>query len=294
MTLAAACAAAAVLCLVALTAHPVAGAKSYDIGLRSAVAGDAHGHAAAAMGPAGAKAAAVAPASGSVAVEIKMYAFAPSALTIPVGTTVTWTNEDSAPHTVTVSKGPQKFSSPNLQKGDTFSFTFTQPGTYSYFCAVHPDMMATVTVTGGSSTSVPPTSTGTSDPAPSTSMSMPAPSGDGACEVSTAMQAFVNHLNSGHLSESPEQQVQDLANFDQYVKTHTVLIENMLAPMTTGGGLSNLLTSPLQTFFAHVNSGHLSESPEQQVKDLTDFNQYVKTHTVLIENMIKPLEDQAC
>jgi len=294
-TLAALCAVAAVLCLVALMAHPSAiGSKTYQIGLRSAVTNQ-HGAAAMAM-----PASATTP-SGTAAVQMKMYAFSPAALTVPVGTTVVWTNEDTAPHTVTVSDGPEKFSSPNLQKGDSFSFTFTKPGTYSYFCAVHPDMTATVTVTGSAPSSAPPTSAPApsssapaTQPAPTPSMSMPAPSGDGSCEVSHAMQAFVQHFNSGHLSESPEQQAQDIANFDQYVKTHTVLIENMFAPMTSGGGLANILSSPVQTFLVHVNSGHLGESPMQQAQDIANFNQYVLTHTVLIENMLKPAEAQAC
>jgi plastocyanin len=59
---------------------------------------------------------------------------------------------DSAPHTVTVSSGPEKFGSPNLQKGDSFSYKFTKPGTYDYYCAVHPDMKGSVTVTGGATT----------------------------------------------------------------------------------------------------------------------------------------------
>src|SRR3954447_10851772 len=110
------------------------------------------------------KAAAVAkPAAtaGATAVQIKSYAYTPAALTIKVGTKVTWTNYDTAPHTVTVDSGPVKFNSPTLQKGDSFTYTFTTPGTYSYYCAVHPDMVATVTVTGSGPTGSP------SPPAPS-------------------------------------------------------------------------------------------------------------------------------
>lgn len=289
---AAICAAAAVLCLVALMTQPgLVSGKSYTVGLRSATMN-------AAVAPAKAAPAMQMSPAATTAVAMKMYAFSPSSLTVPVGTTVVWTNEDTAPHTVTVSSGPETFSSPNLQKGDTFSYTFTKPGTYSYFCAVHPDMTATVTVTGSAPSSSAPAPSSSapapSTPAPSPTMSMPAPSGSGTCEVSHAMQAFVQHFNSGHLSESPEQQLQDIANFDQYVKTHTVLIENMLAPMTSGGGLANILGSPVQTFLVHVNSGHLGESPQQQVQDIANFNQYVLTHTVLFENMLKPIEAQAC
>ena len=81
------------------------------------------------------------------------YKFSPAALTIRSGSKVTWTNMDTAPHTVTIDSGPVKFSSPTLQKGDSFTYTFTTPGTYSYYCAVHPDMTAKVIVTGSSSSS---------------------------------------------------------------------------------------------------------------------------------------------
>jgi plastocyanin len=83
-------------------------------------------------------------ASSSVAVGIKEFAFAPAALTVPVGTTVTWTNHDEEPHTVTSATGA--FRSAGLSNEETFAQTFTRPGTYQYFCALHPHMNATVIV----------------------------------------------------------------------------------------------------------------------------------------------------
>src|SRR2546423_890042 len=95
--------------------------------------------------------AAATPSSASeLSVMIENYQFTPAALAVHVGDTVTWTNMDDAPHTVTTSSGPVKISSPTLNKGDTFSFTFTQAGTYQYYCAVHPEMKASVTVNAGS------------------------------------------------------------------------------------------------------------------------------------------------
>ncbi|MGH2534222.1 MAG: cupredoxin domain-containing protein [Thermomicrobiales bacterium] len=79
-------------------------------------------------------------------VAIEGFAFAPGSITVSVGTTVTWTNNDSAPHTVTADDG--SFDSGNLGQGDTYSLTFDTPGTYSYFCAIHPNMTAVVVVTG--------------------------------------------------------------------------------------------------------------------------------------------------
>jgi amicyanin len=85
-------------------------------------------------------------AAASFSVQIENYAFAPSSITVDVGDTITWTNDDTAPHTITTSSGPQTLSSPYLSKGQSWSFTFTTPGTYSYYCAVHPYMRAQVIV----------------------------------------------------------------------------------------------------------------------------------------------------
>jgi len=79
------------------------------------------------------------------AVLIRDFAFSPATLTVPVGTTVTWTNQDQDPHTVTAPGGA--FKSPTLNTGDTFRFTFTTPGRYDYLCTIHPFMTATVVVT---------------------------------------------------------------------------------------------------------------------------------------------------
>ena len=85
-------------------------------------------------------------AAASHSVQIAGFAFAPQAITVTAGDSITWTNQDEAPHTVTTSSGPQAISSPSLSKGQSFTFTFTVPGTYSYYCAVHPDMRAQVVV----------------------------------------------------------------------------------------------------------------------------------------------------
>jgi amicyanin len=81
------------------------------------------------------------------AVAIKNFAFAPTAVTVKVGTTITWTNKDSDAHTVTSTGSGGPLNSPALSTGQTFSFTFTTAGSYSYFCTIHPFMTATVVVT---------------------------------------------------------------------------------------------------------------------------------------------------
>ena len=78
---------------------------------------------------------ATAPASAAM-VEIKGFAFNPATITISKGTTVTWTQKDSAPHTVTT----DIFDSGRLSQGQAFSYTFNQAGTFEYRCTIHPSI----------------------------------------------------------------------------------------------------------------------------------------------------------
>ena len=80
--------------------------------------------------------------SSEVEMKIEGYAFEERTLTIKAGTTVTWTNEDVASHTVT----GDAFDSGKLSQGAKWSYRFTEPGTYTYYCAYHPSMTATVIV----------------------------------------------------------------------------------------------------------------------------------------------------
>jgi plastocyanin len=79
---------------------------------------------------------------GSVSIE--SFAFQPARVEVPVGTGVTWTNEDPTEHTVTAADGA--FGSDPLSPQARFAFTFDQPGTFPYRCAIHPAMTGTVTV----------------------------------------------------------------------------------------------------------------------------------------------------
>lgn len=81
------------------------------------------------------------------AVDITNFSFAPAALTVKAGTTVTWTNKDGDAHTVTSQGSGGPLRSAALGTNGTYSFTFTTPGTYAYLCTIHPFMTATVTVT---------------------------------------------------------------------------------------------------------------------------------------------------
>jgi plastocyanin len=234
-------------------------------------------------------------AAGTVRIAIQNYAFSPATVSITPGTTVVWTNEDTVPHNVH-GTGPVSFTSPMLQKGDSYTYTFTTSGTYTYVCDYHPDMKASLTVAGSTTTTtVAPTTTTTAAGGPTTTMTMPttSASGGGTCLISGILTPLITHINATHLGESPGQQVQDLLNLDQYVKTHTALIASMLNPLTNGG-LVNLLSGTLTPLIVHFNATHLGESPGQQVQDLLNTDQYVKTHTALIANMLKPLEGATC
>ena len=76
--------------------------------------------------------------------KIDNFTFAPQRTTVKAGTTVTWINGDDIPHTVASSS--KLFKSKALDTGDNFSFTFTTPGTYEYFCSLHPHMTGALVV----------------------------------------------------------------------------------------------------------------------------------------------------
>jgi plastocyanin len=82
----------------------------------------------------------------SVQVSIENFVFEPKELVVPEGTTVTWVNADTVPHTVTSTAAPPLFHSKTLRANDSFSFQFKAPGTYAYFCKVHPSMTGKVIV----------------------------------------------------------------------------------------------------------------------------------------------------
>lgn len=82
--------------------------------------------------------------AGTNEVLIQGFAFSPSTLTVTAGTTVTWTNKDAATHNVTSDNAV--FSSGSMANGATFSFTFSDKGTFGYTCTIHPQMKGTIVV----------------------------------------------------------------------------------------------------------------------------------------------------
>jgi plastocyanin len=88
---------------------------------------------------------AAAAASQATEVRIDNFSFTPSVIEVPAGARVTWTNHDDIPHTVVASN--KEFRSRALDTDDSYAFVFTKPGTFEYFCGLHPHMKGTIVVT---------------------------------------------------------------------------------------------------------------------------------------------------
>src|SRR5262245_43770246 len=138
--------------------------------------------------------------AADVAVTIMNFAFQPTPRTIPLGTTVVWTNQDTAPHTATSDPGSAfTFDTGMLQKGQAGRVTFTMAGTFAYHCTVHPNMHGSITVTAGTaapSAAAPsaPAAT-TAPPAPAATTAPPkAPSTGGGGE---AQGNYIRRLGDG-------------------------------------------------------------------------------------------------
>ena len=84
------------------------------------------------------------PAASPLEVQVDNFTFGPATLTVPVNSTVTWVNKDDLPHTVASNDGV--FKSKALDTDDKYSYTFSKPGTYPYFCSIHPKMVGTIVV----------------------------------------------------------------------------------------------------------------------------------------------------
>ena len=82
--------------------------------------------------------------AANVEVKIDNFSFGPATITVAAGTTVTWTNRDDIPHTVV--NDNKLFKSKVLDTDEKFSYTFDKPGTYPYFCSIHPKMTGKVVV----------------------------------------------------------------------------------------------------------------------------------------------------
>lgn len=88
-----------------------------------------------------------APQGETKSITIEKFAFNPGTLTVKPGTAVTWTNRDGVDHTIVSDSGSAtQFTSDRLANGAAYTFTFNQPGTYAYYCSIHPSMKGTIVV----------------------------------------------------------------------------------------------------------------------------------------------------
>lgn len=79
-------------------------------------------------------------------ISIDNFSFSPDTLTVKAGTTVTWVNHDDIPHTVVSADTPRLFKSPPMDTDGHYSYTFSAPGSFRYFCSIHPHMVGQVIV----------------------------------------------------------------------------------------------------------------------------------------------------
>jgi plastocyanin len=128
---------------------PALRAAAFAVSAIVAIAGCSSGSNAGASTPASAAAppaAASAPAGGTAAVAIKDFVFTPATIQAKVGETISWTNQDSTAHTVTLDD--KSVDSGNVATNATYSHAFTAAGSYPYHCEIHQQMVGTITVSG--------------------------------------------------------------------------------------------------------------------------------------------------
>jgi len=163
------------------------------------------------------------------------------------------------------------------------STAWSTPGTASAPVVTGPAGSQTVAASYPSPSASPPSRS---------SMGSMAPGSPSGCSnevvVNAMLDPFVNHMYRAHLERSPGQQGNDALNVNQYVLTHTVLVEDMVAPVIAAVQAS---LNGIVPFTNHMYKAHLERSPGQQANDALNVNQYVLTHTVLFEDMTAPAVD---
>ncbi len=167
-------------------------------------------------------------AAATQAVTVAQYAFAPASLTVHVGDTITWTNHDQAPHDVTTTAGPISVHSPTLTTGQSWTYTFTQPGSYAYICSIHPDMKAQITVLPATTTAPPPRR-----PAPTTTARHPITGGAPVVEHPTTTTAPSTTAPTATTESAGPQVMQAMSPTDQSTLDPMLLVAGLVAGVAT-------------------------------------------------------------
>jgi plastocyanin len=137
---------------------------------------------------------------GATTSEVRVvdFAFEPATVTVTVGSTVTWTNAGSRPHTVTADDG--SFDSGRLDPGEQFSQVFDQPGTFTYFCGFHPDMQGSIVVTERQTDEVD-TASPVAEPAGATESALAPDAAGPAQNLEPNEQSRLAHIHAGTCEE---------------------------------------------------------------------------------------------
>jgi plastocyanin len=168
-------------------------------------------------------------AAATQAVTMAQYSFGPAALTVHVGDTVTWTNQDQAPHDVTTTSAPVPLHSPTLSTGQSWTYTFTQPGAYAYICSIHPDMKARITVLAAAPTPTPTPQR----PAPTTATRHPTAGGGAPVAVAPPTTTAAPPTTMTPSTSEAPQAMQAMTPVEQSTLDPMLLVAGLIAAVAT-------------------------------------------------------------
>lgn len=217
--------------------------------------------------------AAKAPAKAAVPIENNM--FMPASLTVKLGEIVTWTNMDKASHTVTTTSAPVAFDSGTFRSGQSFTYTFTTPGTYTYYCAVHPDMVGEIKVLDKDGKEV-------ANPAPAKPSNpiaqLLAPILPSAAQPASSHSM---HMPSG---DTPPGGMSGMGDHSGAASSDTTAPAPAPYPYAPAADPVSGASDP---FVAHLQAAHLNKGAGEQVQDISEFDFWAKTHEALARQMLE-------
>ncbi|MGQ0846120.1 MAG: cupredoxin domain-containing protein [Sporichthyaceae bacterium] len=209
--------------------------------------------------------------------DIEKNTFLVKDLKVALGETVTWTNKDKAPHSINVTKGPEKFDSPLFKQGESWSHTFTKAGAYDYYCAVHPDMVAMVTVDEKAA-----------KPAKKSAKSAKPAAEPGGAAMDNDRNATANsdnaHAGMGHGDAAKPS------------APHQDNDKSSAAPGTSDNGAAQAAPSyptaadpvsgAVDPFVKHFEVAHGQRTAAGQVQDIVEADSWAKSHQALVRTMV--------
>jgi plastocyanin len=222
------------------------------------------------------------------AVPIYKNTYTPKTFSVPVGQSVTWTNQDDAAHTVTTISAPVKFDSGLFAKGKSFSYTFTKPGVYNYYCAVHPDMTGSITVTDAPAGPARASITAAEKPPAGAPAS---PEGDHSSHGDTAAPGPANTDNAAPSMDRGDQSMPGVEHGDNsYSSTAPGASDNSVPAVrnapAAAPGASDPVNGALDPFMKHMQYAHFNKGAGQQVQDISEFDSWAKAHEALFRQML--------